>query len=713
MDRAVRRAGLAPELPVAALLASAALPLVGRIYRPGRAGGVLLATVAAVCGLRWALRRLRAPGVVQMLISGLAFFWLASALFYLDSMVGPFPSADSVSNALRDLERAADLARIEPSPVPSTVPLLLLLSAFVWATGWGVHNAAVGLRRPLLAIGLALPLYLSAGIAAPTLVRLRDVWPFVASALWVLYVDERRRLARWAAARGGPGGGTLAPAVGMGAAACGAALLVASLVPPAGAGGTKPGPRVAYNPMVSIRATLTRDPPLELFHARTGRAAYYRLTSLDTFDGAVWTQAPEPASLPLDRGPLRPEVSGPAREVRQRITISGLGGPWIPAAYAPLDLVGIAGARAQPSTLALVHPAELRPGDRYTVRSALPEPRRSDLAGAPAVGDVPERFTALPRSLPREIADTASRVAGRYRTTYGKAIALQRFFRTEFSYDERVAAGHRIDDIRDFLRVRRGYCEQFAGTMAVMARTLGLPARVSVGFTPGDATGPGAYEVTTEHAHAWPEIFFPDVGWVAFEPTPRVGYSIPPAYTLPAAGERPPAERAAPTLSPTTRPAPSPTGAASPADRVGRASGASRLPLVAAVAGALAVTLGGPPAIARFRRARRRRRARDSRDAVAVRYVEFLEWCSIVGLGRSAWETPAEHATRLEGISAVAGPSARELVRMAERALWAPGNGLDTAAVELLVEETQRALRPAVGRGRRIVAAAGLGTRHS
>lgn len=710
MDRDVRPSGLAPELPVAALIASAALPLVGRIYRPGRAGSVMLVTVAAVCGLRWLLRRVRAPGAVQALASGLAFFWLASAIFYRDAMAGPFPSPDSVSQVLRDLERAADVARIEPSPVPATVPLLLLLSAFVWATGWGVHNAAVGLRRPLLAIGLSLPLYFSPGVAAPDLHRLRDVWPFLGAALWLLYGDERRRLARWAAARGGRPGGTLVPAVGLGAATCAAALGVTALVPPLGAGAAQQGPRVAYNPIVSIRATLTRDPPIELFRVRTQRAAYYRLTSLDTFDGNVWTQTPEPASLVLDRGPLRPEVSGRTRPIRQRVTVSGLGGPWIPAAYAPVDLRGIAGVRAQPTTLAMLHPSELRPGIRYSVRSEAPEPRRTDLTRPAELGRGIARYTKLSFSVPKEVSRTARTVAGGYRTPYGKTVALQRFFRSRFTYDERVAAGHRIESLIDFLRVRRGYCEQFAGTMAVMARSLGLPARVAVGFTAGERIGDDVFRVTTRHAHAWPEIFFAGVGWLAFEPTPRAGFAHPPPYTLPASGEREERQPAAesPGATPTTRPQPTEAAAEHRPERAGRDGGGAGARRVALTVVLVAAAAAAPKTWALARRARRRRRVSDPGDAVAVRYREFLEWCAAAGFGRAPAETPAEHAERLAGIARNAGPPARELAALAARALWAPRNGLDPSDAERLATQTRRALGDAVGRGRRILAASGV-----
>ncbi len=77
--------------------------------------------------------------------------------------------------------------------------------------------------------------------------------------------------------------------------------------------------------------------------------------------------------------------------------------------------------------------------------------------------------------------------------------------------------------MRQFLRIRRGYCEQFSATFAAMARSLGIPARVAIGFTPGELRDDGLYHVYDRHAHAWPEVWFDGFGWISFEPTPGRG----------------------------------------------------------------------------------------------------------------------------------------------------------------------------------------------
>ena len=110
-------------------------------------------------------------------------------------------------------------------------------------------------------------------------------------------------------------------------------------------------------------------------------------------------------------------------------------------------------------------------------------------------------------------------------------VALQDWFRTEFTYSTDVPDGHGNSAIESFLENRVGYCEQFAGTFAAMARSLGIPARVAVGFTQGEQQDDGTYVVLGRNAHAWPEVWFDGYGWVPFEPTPGRGMPGAEAYT--------------------------------------------------------------------------------------------------------------------------------------------------------------------------------------
>ena len=129
-------------------------------------------------------------------------------------------------------------------------------------------------------------------------------------------------------------------------------------------------------------------------------------------------------------------------------------------------------------------------------------------------------------------------------------MALQTYFRSGggFTYDATVDYQNDDHAMDTFLRVKRGYCQQFAGTFAALARSVGLPTRVAVGFTPGvqDTNVAGQYDVKGAQAHAWPEVYLGQYGWVPFEPTPGRGAPNEAGYLGVTRRRRTPAGAAAP-----------------------------------------------------------------------------------------------------------------------------------------------------------------------
>jgi hypothetical protein len=162
---------------------------------------------------------------------------------------------------------------------------------------------------------------------------------------------------------------------------------------------------------------------------------------------------------------------------------------------------------------------------------------------------VRERYLALPANLPERVTTLATTIAGGERTTYDRVKALERALRT-LPYDEQVAPPPAGRDVVDYFLFegKRGYCEYFASAMVVMARSLGIPARVATGYAPGEPIAGGRL-VRERQAHAWAEVYFAGHGWVAFEPTPAqvvnvrgepATEALPPPFVL---GE-PPAQAA-------------------------------------------------------------------------------------------------------------------------------------------------------------------------
>src|SRR5690606_524884 len=125
--------------------------------------------------------------------------------------------------------------------------------------------------------------------------------------------------------------------------------------------------------------------------------------------------------------------------------------------------------------------------------------------------------------LPAEVVRLAREVTADAATPFDRAQALQEWFTDPangFTYSLSVPQGNSGDLLVDFLEQRQGYCEQYASAMAVMLRSLDIPARVAIGFTQGTPDGAGGWTVTSHDAHAWVEVRFDQHGWVRFDPTP-------------------------------------------------------------------------------------------------------------------------------------------------------------------------------------------------
>jgi transglutaminase-like putative cysteine protease len=275
------------------------------------------------------------------------------------------------------------------------------------------------------------------------------------------------------------------------------------------------------SPLVDIRSRLTNRKNDELFRVRASNESYWRLSALPEFDGTTWglpERTLEPAGGAL--GSPRNDAS----DLRQQITIVDLGGSLVPAAPDPYQASGLPDLRwlEETSTLVTVD-GDLERGEVIDVVSASPrfDPAVLAAAGSTDAGD--SIYTSVPDDLPGVVARTAAEVTTSSTNTYEAAMLLQGWFQTQFRYSLEVQSGHGNNAIENFLRDRVGYCEQFAGTYAAMMRTLGIPARVAVGFTPGIEVETGVFSVLGKNAHAWPEVWFDGIGWVAFEPTPGRG----------------------------------------------------------------------------------------------------------------------------------------------------------------------------------------------
>lgn len=167
--------------------------------------------------------------------------------------------------------------------------------------------------------------------------------------------------------------------------------------------------------------------------------------------------------------------------------------------------------------------------DPYVVTSQVPvvQPALLRESGTDYPIHILERYTQLPPDLPGRIRGLAHEVTVGGETPFDKALLVERNLK-RLKYDLSIdPPPYDADGVDHFLfEQRRGYSEYFASSMAVLLRSVGVPARMAVGYTTGEATDvPGIYAVSDSNSHGWVEVYFPSYGWVPFEPTP--GISLP------------------------------------------------------------------------------------------------------------------------------------------------------------------------------------------
>jgi len=681
-----------------ALAATSIAALLGyaQVFTSGegtRSWWVPLVAVAVVAHAVPALARRRGWGVAT---SAVASFTVGAAAVVWLAMPGAtrsgLPTAETPGRVLDALADGWGVFRTDVPPVPPEAGLLAAVGLAVVAGAFLADWAAFRLWSPLEACVPAAALFSFAALVGigGRPVATAAVMLAALGAFWVLHRQARlARSTRWMAA--GPHSplrswvtGAALVAVAVAAAAVGGPALPGAGEPALVDLGDRGGDsrRVTVSPLVDIRGRLVNQSDRVAFTVTSGRPEYWRLTSLEIFTGEVWRSA---GNYQLASGEL-PGGGGPtpagATEVTQRFDISALGAPWLPAAWRPDAVEAPAAVRYHPDSGTLMVDTDVPTADGFTyeVRSGVADLDAAVLrsaTGDPADG-VDEVYLALPDGLSPVVAQVAGEVTAGATTPYDQARALQDHFAVNFTYDLDVPPGHGGDAIEAFLARGSGYCEQFAGTYAAMARSLGIPARVAVGFTPGDPDpdNPGTWVVRGRHAHAWPEVWLGEFGWVPMEPTPgrgapgaeawtgrpeqQAGSEVGggPAETLPPAPTTAPGSDPGPG-DPGSEAQPVPPGAPAPpgVDPPGGAAGTGGV--VAAVAVAAAVALGAlgtwVAVVAWWRR--RRAPGGTTSERVGAAWRSVLDSLGASGLRRGRAETAPAFTRRVGALHPdVAGP---------------------------------------------------------
>ena len=638
--------------------------------------------VATLTGLACAV--LRAVGVrwvapIAIVVELLTLAWI----FVPDTLIGILPTIDTF-RALGNLAATAqDIIIEEQAPVAAAKSVVLVI-----ASSFGllviVADVLLERRRAASAIGLLL---LSV-FATPALISgdTPSVWLFVVvAALWLVILRSRTAL-----------GGTLAgrqrgPALVLATAALAASVAFPIISPDVSAVATswgKPPPAVfgrGINPMLELGQNLRRNGTTTALTYTTGLpdAPYLKVATLRDFTGKTWKPGWS-QRFDVDEGAeaINPDIK--VEKASTTITIRQLRTTMLPVPYPMTRVSGLKGKwKREHFGLTMTAIDDDTRGQTYSVTSLDLQPTAAQMrALTTTVGMVLRQETALPDKMPAIIGDTARRVTQDATNQYDQIVALQDYLRNDgsFTYSETAPVadgydGNGFDVIAKFLKKKSGYCVHFSSAMAVMARTLGIPSRVAVGYAPGDVIGvkggQNQYEATSDDLHAWTEIYFEGAGWVSFEPTPGVGSAT--AFKEPGS----------PSTNTDTGNLPDSTGRDTPEERNGvdstaptSSTAARTTPRAALITAAVLLVLFAAPGLVRW--TRRRWRLRGSLRSPSRLWEELEATARDFAMFVTATETPRVFASVLASWPGMDRDALDRLLSAVERERYArPGASID------------------------------------
>ena len=320
------------------------------------------------------------------------------------------------------------------------------------------------------------------------------------------------------------------------------------------------GVALAFDWMQDYPSLLNPQREGTVMRVKSPVASYWRANALDAFDGRSWyssgaqrtglTGVSDSGSYTYAIPPSDPIV--PGRRVAQQFRIDAVFSDYL---FLGATATSVTLPRELPIRLntadAIQLDGLLAPDSGYSTTAVVPELQPSQLVG---LGNTYTEhvlpFLVLPFPVPADGVTAGGEAAWRAQMTYEAdrdwlglyrldrrivrdatdpyqiALRIEEYLRQNYSYSLTPPQAAFDSPYAAFLfSVRSGYCQHFAGAMAILLRFNGIPARVAVGFTSGERDKDGWYVVGRNNAHAWVEAYFPSVGWVPFDPTP--GRALP------------------------------------------------------------------------------------------------------------------------------------------------------------------------------------------
>ncbi|ADB62441.1 transglutaminase domain protein [Haloterrigena turkmenica DSM 5511] len=267
----------------------------------------------------------------------------------------------------------------------------------------------------------------------------------------------------------------------------------------------------------SIGGSVELSPEVR-FTVEADQASYWRTGVYDRFAGDEWVRTGDRSDYggPIGKPP------GESERVHQLVTAETTLGV-MPAAPQPVTVDGDLTQHTEVSSHGQIHPSNpLVEGDTYAVESAVIDPDAAALqrAGTDYPEPISERYLQTPEDTSKEFEARTAEITADADTPYEKAVAIEDYLRSTKGYSLEVDRPNGNVAEAFLLEMDQGYCVYFATTMAQMLRAEDVPTRYVTGYTSGQQVDDDEYVVRGTDAHAWVEVYFPDHGWVAFEPTP-------------------------------------------------------------------------------------------------------------------------------------------------------------------------------------------------
>lgn len=682
----------------------------------------LLGMIAAT-GIALGCRRLGLWPTTTIAVSAMALIWYLVLVFEAPHTFYGLPTVAAIKRLGTAIGRSYDHSQIDFAPVLLRPGYAILTVAAMWMLVTLGEVATFRWRKPLIASLSSVALFSFLMIVGTQQGASINVILFLTALFtyWALESSHRlRSWGRWVPVWKGqnvqePPSITSSLARRMGASCVAAALILPVFLPAleeglvswrsdrggpgafgTGSGGGSSGGRI--NPLVSLVPQLINQTGEELFRVRADQPEYWRLLTLNRFDGIEWSDAsnavtsiPESGSVSLAMAP-----PAPGRLVEQQFTITGLGGGEIPFAGFPLSAqVQVPeAARGEFYVDTLTADIQLNGGlqesFQYSVQGIVPDATFDDLKRT-EIGGVGTGSTYLEvPTLSPDVQRLARDWTKGARTDIEKLAAIQDRLRA-FDYNLVLDAPTSKDYLEEFLlRTRVGYCQQFATAFALLARHLGYPTRVAVGFLPGetDVATPDTYVVSGNETHAWPEVLFQGYGWVRFEPTPRQESSAP-IYTIEEVASAPATiSGAEATSGPGQRGQDAVRGNTDgralnnkPIDRSGAGRNESAIDsrwresfnrIARVLAIGLVLFLVSVPLLKKLRSNRRYRRAEDGRGRTVAAFAEFQQEAAELASARAPAETASAYARRIARAGDLPPGATSRLAALYEAAEYAP-----------------------------------------